>query len=174
MIYTYQKPADEDLTEEHLEDDSNPIIFTIRKATVANLSQSNDRSTSLKDEIWFERPSEIPYESDSNEDENTGENLKRKTTILRKMNPIDCNYKRIGNQNLFVHWGIFAENFSDEILQNLHNDNTTEATVNIRRSHIYRDLDYYEEEARMGLGSMLFHLVDFHNVPDSKCRGHKG
>ena len=172
-LHLNEKPADEDLTEEHLEDDSNPIIFTIRNAKVANLSQSNDRMTSSKEEIWFEKPSEIPYESDSNENENTRENLKRKTTILRKMNPIECNYKRIGNQNLFLQWGIFAENFPDEILKNLHNDNTTEAIVNIRRSHIYRDVDYYDEEARMGIGYMPLHLVDFHNVPDSMYRGYK-
>ena len=165
-----EKPADENATEEHLEDDSNPIIFKIRNATVANLSKSKEHNNSSKEEIWFERPSEIPYETDSNEDENTRDNLKRKTTILRKINPIDCNYKRIGNQNLFLQWGIFAENFPDEILQNLHNDNTTAATVNIRRSYIYRDLDYYDEEARMGLGNMPVHLVDFHNLPDSMYR----
>ena len=177
-LHLNEKPAGENANEEHLEDDSNPIIFTIRNATVAYLSQSNDRHnrTSSKEEIWFERryALRVPYESDSNKDENTSENLKRKTIISRKINPIDCNYKRLGNQNLFLHWGIFAENFPDEILQNLHNDNTTEATVNIRRSHIYRDVDYYDEEARMGLGYMPLHLVDFHNVPDSTYRDNEG
>ena len=75
---------------------------------------------------------------------------------------------------MFLHWGIFAESFPEEILENLHNGNATEATVDIRRSYIYRDLDYYEEEARMGLGYRLLHLVDFHNVPDSMYRGFIG
>ena len=79
------KPANENATEDHLENDSNPIIFKIRNAT---LSQSSDRNDSSKEEIWFEKPSENPYESDSNEDEGEirgRENLKRKTTILRKI-----------------------------------------------------------------------------------------
>ena len=45
--------------------------------------------------------------------------------------------------------------------------------LSFRRSHIYRDVDYYDEEARMGLGYMPLHLVDFHNVPDSMYRGYK-
>ena len=44
-----------------------------------------------------------------------------------------------GNQNLFLHWGIFAEDFPEEILKNLHSDNSAEATIDIRRSYIYKD-----------------------------------
>ena len=52
------------------------------------------------------------------------DDLKRKTRIFRKINPSDCNFKQIGNQNLFLHWGIFAEDFPEEILKNLHSDNS--------------------------------------------------
>ena len=92
----------------------------------------------------------------------TREDLKRKTRIFRKINPSDCNFKQIGNQNLFLHWGIFAEDFPEEILKYLHSDNT----VYIRRSHLYKEHIYYDQ-TRMGLGYRPFHLVDFHDVPDS-------
>ena len=94
--------------------------------------------------------------------------MKRKTTIQRKINPSDCNFKQIGNQNLFLNWGIFAENFPEEILQNLHNSDTNAAIVNIRKSHLYKYPTYSAQ--RIGLGQRPTHLVDFHDVPDSKLR----
>ena len=63
------------------------------------------------------------------------EDLRRKTTILRKINPSDCNFMSLGNQNIFLHWGMFAENFPDENFTKL---NGTEDEVIIRRSHLYR------------------------------------
>ena len=92
------------------------------------------------------------------------DDLKRKTRIFRKINPSDCNFKQIGNQNLFLHWGIFAEDFPEEILKNLHSDNSAEATIDIRRSYLYKER---RESERIGLGYKPFHLVDFHDVPDS-------
>ena len=102
----------------------------------------------------------------------TREDLKRKTRIFRKINPSDCNFNQIGNQNLFLHWGIFAEDFPEEILKNLHSDNSAEATVDIRRSYLYNErvITYFDElleTKRVGLGYKPFHLVDFHDVPDS-------
>jgi len=94
------------------------------------------------------------------------EDLKRKTRIFRKINPSDCNFKQIGNQNLFLHWGIFAEDFPEEILKKLHSDNSAEATVDIRRSYLYKE-DVFFDKGRIGLGYKPFHLVDFHDVPDS-------
>ena len=94
------------------------------------------------------------------------EDLKRKTRIFRKINPSDCNYKQIGNQNLFLHWGIFTENFPEEILKYLNSDNSAEATVNIRRSYLYKE-EIFFDTTRIGLGYKPFHLVDFHDVPDS-------
>ena len=94
------------------------------------------------------------------------DDLKRKTRIFRKINPSDCNFKPIGNQNLYLHWAIFAESFPEGILQYLHSDNPAEATVDIRRSHLYSEQTYFET-TRMGLGYKPFHLVDFHDVPDS-------
>ena len=71
----------------------------------------------------------------------TRDDLKRKTTIQRKINPSDCNFKQIGNQNLFLNWGIFAENFPEAILQDLHSNYP--AIVNIRKSHLYKErIDY--------------------------------
>ena len=114
----------------------------------------------------------------NNEDEN--ENLKRKTTISRKISPLDCDFKQIGNQNLFLHWGIFAESFPEEILENLHrhsictgrgtadSEECNDSKVDIRRSYLYRErTSYFNDEARMGLGYRPIHLVDFHDVPDS-------
>ena len=99
------------------------------------------------------------------------EDLKRKTRIFRKINPSDCNFNQIGNQNLFLHWGIFAEDFPEEILENLHSDNSAEATVDIRRSYMYKEDvipdSVYNDTERIGLGYKPFHLVDFHDVPDS-------
>ena len=92
--------------------------------------------------------------------------LKRKTTIQRKINPSDCNFKQIGNQNLFLNWGIFAENFPEEILQDLHKTVSEEAYVNIRKSHLYKE-GINPNTLRIGLGRKPFHLVDFHDVPDS-------
>ena len=97
--------------------------------------------------------------------------MKRKTRIFRKINPSDCNFNQIGNQNLFLHWGIFAEDFPEEILKNLHSDNSAEATVDIRRSYLYKEdvTSYFHklDTERIGLGYKPFHLVDFHDVPDS-------
>ena len=71
----------------------------------------------------------------------TRDDLKRKTTIQRKINPSDCNFKQIGNQNLFLNWGIFAENFPEAILKDLHSNYP--AIVNIRKSHLYKErIDY--------------------------------
>ena len=67
------------------------------------------------------------------------DDVKRKTTIQRKINPSDCNFRQIGNQNLFLNWGIFAENFPEEILQNLHSSNPDDAIVNIRKSYLYKE-----------------------------------
>ena len=43
----------------------------------------------------------------------------------------------LGNQNLFLNWGIFAENFPEEILKYLHSSNPDEAIVNIQKSYLY-------------------------------------
>jgi len=94
----------------------------------------------------------------------TRDDLKRKTTILRKINPSDCSFKPLGNQNLFLHWGLFAENFPGQILENFEK-NKTEPVINIRRSHLYHE-DILYDQKRMGLGRKPFHLVDFHDVPD--------
>ena len=117
----------------------------------------------------------------NNEDEN--ENLKRKTTISRKISPLDCDFKQIGNQNLFLHWGIFAESFPEGILRNLHSRSCihcrgtadskvyNDSKVDIRRSYLYREqTSYYNNERRIGLGYRPIHLVDFHDVPDSMCK----
>ena len=111
-----------------------------------------------------------------NEDEDG--NFKRKTMISREISPLDCNFKQIGNQNLFLHWGIFAESFPEEILENLHRECLSRGTadsevchdskVDIPRSYLYREqTSFYYDEARMGLGYMPIHLVDFHDVPNS-------
>ena len=94
----------------------------------------------------------------------TRDDLKRKTTILRKINPSDCSFKPLGNQNLFLHWGLFAENFPGQILEYFEK-NKTEPVINIRRSHLYHE-DILYDQKRMGLGRKPFHLVDFHDVPD--------
>ena len=68
----------------------------------------------------------------------TRDDLKRKTTLQRKINPSDCNFKQIGNQNLFLNWGIFAETFPEEILKYLHSNNPDEAIINIQKSYLYK------------------------------------
>ena len=73
------------------------------------------------------------------------DDLRRKTTIQRKINPSDCNFKQIGNQNLFLNWGIFAENFPEEILKNLHSSNPDDAIVNIRKNYLYKEQINYSE-----------------------------
>ena len=116
-------------------------------------------------------------------DEDVEENFKRKTTISRKLSPFDCNFKQIGNQNLFLHWGIFAKSFPEEILENMHNRRVcmsrgtadsevcNDSKVDIRRSYLYREqTSYYNNERRIGLGYRPIHLVDFHDVPDSMCK----
>ena len=92
------------------------------------------------------------------------DDLKRKTSILRKINPSNCNFKVIGNQNLFLHWGIFAENFPEEILQKLHSKNN--GTIEIRRSYLYKEQLAFNT-LRIGLGHKPLHLINFHDVPDS-------
>ena len=67
---------------------------------------------------------------------------------------------------MFLNWGIFAENFPEEILQDLHKTDSEEVYVNIRKSHLYNE-DITHNTVRIGLGRKLFHLVDFHDVPDS-------
>ena len=72
---------------------------------------------------------------------------------------------------MILSWGIFAENFPEEILQDLHKTNADEAFVNIRKSHLYQEYisdTTGEWDLRIGLGHKPFHLVDFHDVPDSK------
>ena len=116
-------------------------------------------------------------------DEDEDENIKRKTTISRKLSPFDCNFKQIGNQNLFLHWGIFAESFPEGILFSLNRGRECisrgwadsqvcyDSKVDIRRSYLYREqTSYYNNERRMGLGYRPIHLVDFHDVPDSMCK----
>ena len=95
----------------------------------------------------------------------TRDDLKRKTTILRKINPSDCSFKPIGNQNLILHWGLFAENLPEQIFR------TDDPEIDIRRSHLYyEDISY--NRRRMGLGRKPFHLVDFHDVPDGMFHEH--
>ena len=103
--------------------------------------------------------------------------MKRKTSILRKINPSDCSYRTLGNQNLYLHWGMFAENFPEEILDRLNTTGSkkeglktrgglTEEVI-IRRSHLYSEETMYDQK-RIGLGSKPFHLVDFYDIPDGK------
>ena len=138
------------LYERNPEDDSNPIIFKIRNATLLDWSLTANG----KEEIWFYRAPEITlktYRKKQSEsrsgwytsDRPRRDDLKRKITIQRKINPSDCNFKQIGNQNLFLNWGIFAENFPEEILQDLHSSNPVEAIVNIRKSHLYKEYISY-------------------------------
>ena len=95
----------------------------------------------------------------------TRADLKRKTTLLRKINPSDCSFKPLGNQNLILHWGLFAENFPEQILEEFEKNKTDEAVINIRRSHLYHE-DISYDQRRMGLGRKPFHLIHFHDVPD--------
>ena len=152
--YNYEYPNDETETG-HPKKDSNPVIFKIRNATLLDLGLTE----SGKEEIWFDRAQEITLKSYRIKKEfqrrsvlykldlfclhnsiiyllfvikTKRVDLKRKTTLQRKINPSDCNFKQIGNQNLFLNWGIFAENFPEEILQDLHFNNPDEAFVNIR------------------------------------------
>ena len=157
---------------------------------------------SSKEAIWFDKPSKVTFETYKNDEEessetvwspwysveSTDEDLKRKTTISRIISPLDCNFKQISNQNLFLHWGIFAEVlsfdvgiFAEEIFQNPDNraycdtsrgianlELCDDAKVDIRRSDLYREqMSYFDDEARMGLGYRPIHLVNFHDVPDS-------
>ena len=163
----------------HPEDDEiNPKLFKIKRATLLDV----DFTANGKEEIWFDKPQEIIL--------NKGgaaprvmlkslsfhrDDLKRKTTILRKVNPSDCNFMPIGNQNIFLHWGIFVENFNSSMLKTL---NETDDEVFIRRSHLYSEKiepnggmvqDASEKsKKRIGFGHRQIHLIDFHDVPDSK------
>ena len=71
---------------------------------------------------------------------------------------------------------MFVENFDSSILKTL---NETDDEVIIRRSHLYseklpgpgrkgRDVSKTIHKKRVGFGSRLIHLIDFHDVPDSK------
>ena len=70
-IYNYEQPDDETETVEHPEDDSNPIIFTIRNATLLDW----DLTASGKEEIWFDKAPKIRRESDQ----------KRKDSMMRSV-----------------------------------------------------------------------------------------
>ena len=140
-----QGPQDPDLTDSksetdlHPEDDEiNPKIFKIKRATLLEWNLTDNG----KEEIWFDKPQEIVLNKGADPSNQMmlkrlqfyRDDLKRKTTILRKVNPSDCNFKPIGNQNIFLHWGIFAENYNSSILKTL---NVTDDEVIIRRSHLY-------------------------------------
>ena len=164
-------------TDLHPEDDEiNPKIFKIKRATLLEW----DLTDNGKEEIWFDKPQEIIVNKGADQSnmmmlksiQFQRDDLKRKTTILRKVNPSDCNFKPIGNQNIFLHWGIFVENFNSSMLKTL---NVTDDEVIIRRSHLYNEVDKnsFEEsypvgKKRIGFGHRLMHLIDFHDVPDSK------
>ena len=171
----FDRDAEPDI--EHSEDDDqNPKMFKIRKATLLDWKLTD----SGKEEIWFDKPPTIFL--NSNAGVNTQmmlkgfgpverDDLKRKTTIMRKINPSDCNFQPLANQNVFLHWGIFVENFDDEVFNKL---NDTDGEVIIRRSHLYNELIDYDGDAnvaykRIGFGNRPIHLIDFHDVADSKC-----
>ena len=59
-IYNYEHPNDETETVDHPEDDSNPIIFKIRNATLLDLGLTE----SSKEEIWFDKVTEITLKTD--------------------------------------------------------------------------------------------------------------
>ena len=59
-IYNYEQPNDETETAEHPEDDSNPIIFKIRNATLLDW----DLTANGKEEIWFDKAPKITLKSD--------------------------------------------------------------------------------------------------------------
>ena len=61
-IYQYEQPDNEDETDEHPENDSNPIIFKMRKATLLEW----DLTESGKEEIWFDKAPEVTLKSDKN------------------------------------------------------------------------------------------------------------
>lgn len=166
----------------HPEDDEiNPKVFKIKRASLLDV----DFTANGKEEIWFDKPQEIILKEGAAAP-NTQmmlkfiqfqrDDLKRKTTILRKVNPSDCNFMPIGNQNIFLHWGIFVENFNSSMLKIL---NETDDEVIIRRSHLYSARidepnggmgqdDRETSKKRIGFGHRLIHLIDFHDVPDSK------
>ena len=174
-------------TEVHSENDEiNPKMFKLKRATLLEWNFTKNG----KEEIWYDKPQEITLKKGAQENQLTlkffqfqRDDLKRKTTILRKVNPSDCNFMPIGNQNIFLHWGMFVENFDSSILKTL---NETDDEVIIRRSHLYsekipeparigRDVSSENRtetirEKRVGFGSRLIHLIDFHDVPDSKSR----
>ena len=160
----------------HPEDDEiNPKVFKIKRATLLEV----DFTANGKEEIWFDKPQEIILNKGAAP--STGmmlkliqfqrDDLKRKTTILRKVNPSDCNFMPIGNQNIFLHWGIFVENFNSSMLKIL---NETDDEVIIRRSHLYSEkieaskTSNETSKKRIGFGHRQIHLIDFHDVPDSK------
>ena len=59
-IYNYEHLNDETETVDHPEDDSNPIIFKIRNATLLDLGLTE----SSKEEIWFDKVTEITLKTD--------------------------------------------------------------------------------------------------------------
>ena len=161
---------------EHPEDDDeNPKLLKIRKATLLEWDVTDDK----EEKIWFDKPPTIVLKSNGGVNNQMmlkgfgapeRDDLKRKTTIMRKINPSDCNFQPLANQNIFLHWGIFVENFNDSVLNKL---NDTDGEVIIRRSHLYNEISVHNEEGqavykRAGFGNRPIHLIDFHDVADSK------
>ena len=151
------------------DDDENPKIFKIRRATLMDW----DLTDSGREDIWFDKPPTMVLKSNGGISTQMmlkgfgtkRDDLKRKTTILRKTNPSDCNFKSLGNQNIYLHWAIFVENFPEEILNKL--DGTDDEVI-IRRSHLYNEKPYFEDYKRIAFGHRPIHLIDYHNVPDSE------
>ena len=72
---------------------------------------------------------------------------------------------------MFLNWGLFVEDFPEEILQDLHRTDRDQAFVEIRKSHLYKrgtahNLERISHSAD-GIGYWPIHLIDFHDVPDS-------
>ena len=152
------------------DDDENPKLFKIRKATLMEW----DLIDTGREDIWFDKPPTIVLKSNGGISSqmmlkgfgpSKRDDLRRKTTILRKINPSDCNFKSLGNQNVYLHWAIFVENFPEEILDKL---NGTDDDVIIRRSHLYNEKPFLEDYKRIAFGHRPIHLIDYHDVPDSE------
>ena len=151
------------------DDDENPKIFKIRRATLMKWDLTESRT----EDIWFDKPPKIVLKSNDRTDDQMmlkgfeRDDLKRKTTILRKINPSDCNFLSLGNQNIYLHWAIFVENFPEEILNKL---SGTDEEVFIRRSHLYKEKPYDADHnvRRIAFGHRPIHLIDYYDVPDSE------
>ena len=152
------------------DDDENPKMFKIRRATLMKWDLTESRT----EDIWFDKPPKIVLKSNDRTDDQmmlkgfniVRDDLKRKTTILRKINPSDCNFMSLGNQNIYLHWAIFVENFPEEILNKL---SGTDEEVFIRRSHLYKEKPYADHNVRrIAFGHRPIHLIDYYDVPDSE------